>query len=429
MASGTLFAYSGSLRAAKIQIAAEYSGFQLKQGSFEFGKTNTSPDFLKKFPLGKVPAFESKDGHCLYETDAIAQFVSNTQLRGNSTIDQALVQQYIAFSNNEVTPSACTWTFPCLGFKQYNKADTSAAQEHLKKIFTLLNDTLLTRTFLVGERVTLADITLCCDLVCLYKLVLDPKFRAPYCNLNRWFMTCINQPQFKKVLGEVKIAETMAQFDNKKYQELHPKIQAGKKDDKKDNKKQDKTKKDDAPAAAPTPAPEKKKNPFADLPPSPFIMDEWKKKYSNNEIEVSMPWLWEKLDREGWSFWHSDYQYNAGFKVNFQCSNLMTGFEGRIEGLRKFAFGVFLGFEHPKKDGPPSANPEDDATIRMEAVWMFRGQKLAFELDENWNTDAPSFVHRKLEPWTNEQDKQMVYNFFAGDPFDARKIFNYHCFK
>jgi len=238
MASGTLYAYSGSLQAAKIQIAAEYSGFQLQQGSFEFGKTNTSPDFLKKFPLGRVPVFESKDGHCLYETDAIAQFVSNAQLQGSSSaLDQALVQQYVAFSNNEITPSACTWTFPCLGFKQYNKADTSAAQEHLKKMFTYLNDTLLTRTYLVGERATLADISLCCDLVCLYKMVLDPEFRAPYDNLNRWFMTCINQPQFKKVLGHVKLAEFMAQFDSKKYQEYHPKIHGVKKDDKKDNKK------------------------------------------------------------------------------------------------------------------------------------------------------------------------------------------------
>merc|ERR1712212_555136 len=79
--------------------------------------------------------------------------------------------------------------------------------------------------FLVGERVTLADISLCCDLVMLYQQVLDPKFREPYGNLNRWFVTCINQPEFKKLLGDIKLCETMAQFDNKKYQEYHPKDQ------------------------------------------------------------------------------------------------------------------------------------------------------------------------------------------------------------
>ena len=43
--------------------------------------------------------------------------------------------------------------------------------------------------------------------------VLEPAFRAPYMNVNRWFLTCINQPQFKAVLGEVEICTKMATFD------------------------------------------------------------------------------------------------------------------------------------------------------------------------------------------------------------------------
>lgn len=43
--------------------------------------------------------------------------------------------------------------------------------------------------------------------------VLDPEIRAPYTNVNRWFVTCVNQPQFKEVLGEVTLCTKMAQFD------------------------------------------------------------------------------------------------------------------------------------------------------------------------------------------------------------------------
>ena len=43
--------------------------------------------------------------------------------------------------------------------------------------------------------------------------VLEPQFRAPYGNVNRWFVTCVNQPQFKAVLGEVTMCTKMAQFD------------------------------------------------------------------------------------------------------------------------------------------------------------------------------------------------------------------------
>eukprot|EP00061_Rhincodon_typus_P007510 g29273.t1 len=81
---------------------------------------------------------------------------------------------------------------------------TEHAKEEVKKVLGILNEYLKTRTFLVGERVTLADITVVCSLLWLYKQVLEPSFRQPYTNMNRWFITCINQPQFKAVLGEVK---------------------------------------------------------------------------------------------------------------------------------------------------------------------------------------------------------------------------------
>lgn len=43
--------------------------------------------------------------------------------------------------------------------------------------------------------------------------VLEPSFRAPYVNVNRWFVTCVNQPEFSTVLGEVELCSKMAQFD------------------------------------------------------------------------------------------------------------------------------------------------------------------------------------------------------------------------
>ena len=49
-----------------------------------FGETNKSAEFLKKFPLGKVPAFEGSDGLILTESNAIAYYVANDELRGGS---------------------------------------------------------------------------------------------------------------------------------------------------------------------------------------------------------------------------------------------------------------------------------------------------------------------------------------------------------
>ncbi len=51
----TLYTYPDNFRAQKALIAAKYSGAELRvPADFVFGETNKTPEFTKKFPLGKV---------------------------------------------------------------------------------------------------------------------------------------------------------------------------------------------------------------------------------------------------------------------------------------------------------------------------------------------------------------------------------------
>merc|ERR1712119_221426 len=195
-----------------------------------------SKEFLVKFPSGKVPAFESDDGLCLFESNAIAYYVANEQLRGGKDpLAQSQILQWLNFADSDILPSACTWVFPCLGIMQFNKNATERAKEDVKKAMTALNDQLLHHTYLVGERVTLADIVVACTMLSLYQNVLDPGFRKPFGNVNRWFTTIVNQPQVKKVVGTVKLAEKMAQFDAKKFAEMQKETGAAGGSGKKEN--------------------------------------------------------------------------------------------------------------------------------------------------------------------------------------------------
>jgi len=405
MVSGTLYTYPGNYRAQKIQIAAAYSGAGVKvSDNFEFGVTNTTDQFLAKFPMGKVPAFEDSNGVCLTETNAIAHYVADETLRGTNPVDQALVMQYLEFADNEILPSACTWVYPTLGFKQYNKQDTEKAQTQLKKCLALLNGFLETRTFLVGERITLADIALACDMLMLYAQVMDPKFREPFGNVNRWFLTCINQPHFKAVLGEFALCEKMATFDNKRYQELHPKD--NKKQQKEQKPKQEKKPKEEkkpaeAPAAAVVVEKPKKKDHFADCPATEFNMETWKRFYSNNDADKFFPYIWENFDALGWSWWHSVYKYNEDNVVDFMTMNLVGGMYQRLDGCRKHIFGVTLAI----KD-----NTGGKDHFRLEGVWLMRGQKQIFELgdEDGWNYDAEHWTFTKLEPLAKAEHKSIV---------------------
>lgn len=98
------------------------------------------------------------------------------------------------------------------------------AKEDLKKILVILNNHLLLKTYLVGEQITLADVIVVCNLTHLYEYYMDENNRKPFQNLNRWFETCINQPEFKAILGDFKICLKEVPVDPKKFTEFQSKF-------------------------------------------------------------------------------------------------------------------------------------------------------------------------------------------------------------
>jgi len=415
MAAGTLYTYPSSFRANKALIAAQYSGADVKvDSSFKLGETNKSAGFLKKFPNGKVPAFEGKDGFCLSESNAIANYVANGELRGEDAKAASLVQQWISFSDNEILPAACTWVFPCLGITQYNKQDTDRAKDQIKKVLKVLNDHLLTRTFVVGERATLADISLVCNMQMLYEQVLDTAFRKDYQNVNRWFTTMVNQPNVKKVLGDVKLCEKMAVFDAKKYQELHSGAGDNKKKDKKQPAKAAEPKKAaPAPKAAEKPVEEEPKkkepvDPFLKEKKGTMDLDEFKRTYSNctDVVKEAIPYFWDHFDKEAYSIWICDYTESLKGKMKFQVCNLVGGFFQRLEKLNKNAFARLIVTEGEPKD------------YCIHGLWFWRSQELAFKLSDNWQVDYESYSWKKLDP-DSDETKELVKLFFLGE--DAEK--------
>merc|ERR1712060_951723 len=96
-----------------------------------------------------------------------------------------------------------TWVLPLMGVFEEVPEATAAAKEDVTRALTVLNNHLLHNTYMVGNSVTLADISVCCALVDGFRLCLDEKFRKPFGCLMRWFNLMMMQPEFKAVLGEV----------------------------------------------------------------------------------------------------------------------------------------------------------------------------------------------------------------------------------
>lgn len=311
--------------------------------------------------------------------------------------------------------------FPTLGIMQFNKTQTERSKEDIKAALKLLNDQLLTKTFLVGERISLADIAVACVMLSLYKQVLDPSFRKPFGNVTRWFNTVVNQPNFKAVSGAVELCTKMAEFDAKKFAEFsgkgdnkkEKKEKAPKQEAKKPEKKKEEKKVEAEEPAAPV---EKKPDPFEKMPKGTFDLEEWKRFYSNNDEPESVAWFWEHFDHENYSIWRGDYKYNDELTMVFMSCNLIGGMFQRLDKLNKNAFASVCLFG-------------EDNNSSISGLWVFKGHELAFELDDNWSVDYSGYTWRKLESKSDET-KKLVDQYWKwegtdekGRKFNQGKIF------
>merc|ERR1712098_607643 len=175
-------------------------------------------------------------------------------------------------------------------------------------------------------------------------------------------MGMVNQPNVKKVLGDVKMCEKMAQFDAKKYNELHGKAGGDNKKEKKKAEpakpKQEKKPEPAKPAAAPAaaaeePKPQKQADPFANEAKGNMDLDAFKRCYSNSKdiAGEAVPYFWEHIDKEAYSIWVCDYKENLKGKMSFQVGNLIGGFFQRLEKLNKNAFARMLSQRQVQKSG------------------------------------------------------------------------------
>lgn len=79
-------------------------------------------------------------------------------LLGKTKQDYASILRWMSFANSEVLPALGGWFRPLIGRDAYNKKSVDTAQANSLKAIGVLEKHLLTQTFLVGERLTLADL-------------------------------------------------------------------------------------------------------------------------------------------------------------------------------------------------------------------------------------------------------------------------------
>ncbi|WP_027967460.1 glutathione S-transferase family protein [Halomonas halocynthiae] len=126
------------------------------------GGTQAS-DFLVRNPNGKIPLLELPDGRCLSESNAILNYLAiGSELLPSDNFDLAKVQQWQFFEQYSHEPFIAVARFIAkyLGLPEDRRADYESKQEGGGKALSVMEAQLKETSYLAGEKLTTADITL-----------------------------------------------------------------------------------------------------------------------------------------------------------------------------------------------------------------------------------------------------------------------------
>ena len=126
------------------------------------GETET-PEFLAKNPNGKVPVLELEDGTCLWESNAILNYLADgseflpTEPRLRT---QVLQWQFFEQYSHEPYIAVARFIQFYLGLPQARLEEYRALQKRGYKALDVMEQQLARTPYLVGEHYSIADVTL-----------------------------------------------------------------------------------------------------------------------------------------------------------------------------------------------------------------------------------------------------------------------------
>ena len=360
----------------------------------------TRKTLTPKSPTGTFPFLETTEG-ILSESRAIENYLAlkhRPELLGENDYEKAQVRQWSDFAIFEIGYCAKEIVYPIFGWKNYCKESADKANNRLKEFMRTLDAHLKDKDFVMGSRLTLADVTLFRELKYFFQLVFPKGLRDKlFPNATKWFQRMAETEEVKKAYGKILLCnQPLKPFIKEEKQEKKP--------EKKPEKHED-TKKEEPPKE------KKKVNPLDELPPSKLELESFKRAFLNNkDKEDAMNKFWEIYDPEGYSLWWVEYQnLPSECKILYRTSNSKGMFLQKCDAVRRYAFAVHGVY-----------GVENDYKVR--GMWMFRGKEIPQEMKDN---DLYEYLTFRRIDINNPQDKQLVHDYWTkldeNDEVEGRK--------
>ena len=192
-----------SINVKKVVWAAQELGldFERHEAGGAHGVVKT-PEYMVLNPNSQIPVLEDSD-YVLWESNVITRYLCAKHSQGNlyPTDLQARfdAERWMEWQQTMVNPASRNgfWHLIRLPADQRDPVLVAQSNALVEPLMSMLDAHLATRSFMVGERFTIADIPLGCEVHRWFGL---PQERQPRPNIERWFAALSARPASKGVL-------------------------------------------------------------------------------------------------------------------------------------------------------------------------------------------------------------------------------------
>lgn len=188
-----LYFHPASPFARKALIAARLLGLELETEFVDlFAGKGQAPEFLKLNPHGKVPTLVDGD-FSLWESNAIIQYLAakqgGTPLYPDDVKVRADIARWMFWESSSWSQACMVYVYenvlkPMLGKGEPDPAELAKGDEKFHRYAKVLDGHLTDRDWLVGDGITLADISVAVSLM----YAVPGKYPLEdYAHIQRWF--------------------------------------------------------------------------------------------------------------------------------------------------------------------------------------------------------------------------------------------------
>jgi len=205
----TLYTHGGGPNGWKVAIVLEELGLTYESVYLDFGeKEQKAPDFLKINPNGRIPAIvdHQNNDFIVWESLAILEYLVDKYDKDHKVSstgqDRYTQLQWLAFQVSGQGPyfGQSAW------FQRYHSEKIPSAIERyndeIKRVFSVLDTVLSKQKYLVGDKVTIADLSfLPWNVGAIAGLVPDIDIEKNYPAFARWHKELNEREVVKKVFA------------------------------------------------------------------------------------------------------------------------------------------------------------------------------------------------------------------------------------